>query len=79
MQTEWAQKAHYETASGDRVTLLRLDSEWAISWSYGYPNEGLQLIHFGGAGPEAIDTFVQSRENKKLMYDSREAWQTGSV
>lgn len=39
----------------------------------------MQLIQFGGAGPEAIDTFVQSRENKKLIYDSRISWQSGSI
>jgi hypothetical protein len=39
----------------------------------------MQLVHFGGAGPEAIDVFVQSREGKQLMFDSRTAWQSGSV
>jgi hypothetical protein len=79
MQTEWNPVGHYETADGDRVSLLRCDTEWAVAWSYGYPNEGMQLVDFGDCGPEAIDSFVTSREGKSLMFDSRVSWRSGSI
>lgn len=76
---EWDQVGHYQTADGDRVSLLRMEGQWAVCWAYGYPHEGVQLVSYGEAGPQAIDVFVQSRENKKLMFDSRTAWQSGSI
>lgn len=83
MQREFDQQAHYETADGDRVSLLRMDDEWAVCWSYAFPHNGTQLVHFGSAGPEAIDTFVQSRlsrsQDKPLAFDSRTDWVRGSV
>ncbi|MFI0939170.1 hypothetical protein [Streptomyces sp. NPDC021020] len=79
MTVEWDQAGHYQTADGDRVSLLRLGGEWAVCWAYGYPHESLRLISYGEAMPAAIDAFVSSREGKQLMYDSRMAWQSGSV
>jgi hypothetical protein len=79
MQREYRAQSHYETGLGDRVTLLRLDDEWAISWCYGYPHYGTQVIAFGDAGPEAIDTFAASREGKSLIFDSRVSWHSGSI
>lgn len=83
MQREFDQQGHFETAEGDRVSLLRMDDEWAVSWSYAFPHNGTQLICFGSAGPEAIDTFVQSRHSRQqhrpLAFDSRTDWVGGSV
>lgn len=79
MQREWDQLGHYQTADGDRVSLLKLDGQWAICWAYAYPREGIQLVGFGEAGPAAIDAFITARENRKLMFDSRVAWQSGSI
>lgn len=83
MSREFDQQAHFETAEGDRVSLLRMDDEWAVCWSYAFPHNGTQLVHFGSAGPAAIDTFVQSRhsrsQDKPLAFDSRTDWASGSV
>ncbi|MEU1366616.1 hypothetical protein ABZ454_10825 [Streptomyces sp. NPDC005803] len=76
---EWEQKGHYETESGDRVTVLELGGSWKLAWSYGWPHCGLQLIDFGTDGGRAVTTFTSSREGKALTFDSREAWQNGSV
>ncbi|WP_405459779.1 hypothetical protein OG786_21110 [Streptomyces sp. NBC_00101] len=76
---EWDQKGHYETEGGDRVSLLELNGVWSLAWSYGWPHCGLQVIDFGGDGGRAAATFTASREGKALTFDSREAWQGGSV
>ncbi|MET9222222.1 hypothetical protein ABZX65_26125 [Streptomyces sp. NPDC003300] len=54
MQREFDEQAHYEITDGDRVSLLRLDDEWMVLWSYANPHHNTQLIHFGSAGPEAM-------------------------
>ncbi|MET7347432.1 hypothetical protein [Streptomyces mirabilis] len=77
--TDWRTPGHYETDGGDRVTLLMRGNEWAIAWSYGWPHCGLQVVPYGESGPEAIEAFQTSREGKTLVFDSREAWQNGSV
>lgn len=74
---EWDQKAHYETTEGDRVSLLEVDGRWAICWSYGYPNNGTQLVEYGPG--QAVNLFTGARERKTLAFDSRQVWQNGSV
>lgn len=74
---EWALRGHYETEGGDRVSLLELDGSWAVCWSYGYPHNGTQLVPYEPAA--AVDAFVLSREGKSLVFDSRNAWQDGSL
>jgi hypothetical protein len=39
----------------------------------------MQLVDFGDCEPEAIDSFVTSREGKSLMFDSRVSWRSGSI
>jgi hypothetical protein len=83
MQREFDEQAHYETTDGDRVSLLRPDDEWMVLWSYANPHHNTQLIHFGSAGSEAIDTFVQSRHSRSqdepLAFDSRTERVRGSI
>jgi hypothetical protein len=76
---EWKTLGHYETSSGDRVTLMELRGQWAICWSYGYPHNGLQVVSYGEHGGKAIEVFTTSREGKALAWDSRTEWQNGSV
>ncbi|MFF3558937.1 hypothetical protein ACFYXS_02695 [Streptomyces sp. NPDC002574] len=77
--SEWNQKALYATDDGDRVTLLELDGQWAISWSSEHPRPDTQVVEYGPHGGKAVQVFIDSREGKTLTFDSREQWQNGSV
>jgi hypothetical protein len=82
VQRQFEQQAHYETSDGDRISLLRLGNEWVVCWSYGFPHS-TQIVHFGSAGPQAIDVFVQSRHSREqqepLTFDSRTEWVRRSI
>ncbi|MFG2380592.1 hypothetical protein [Streptomyces avermitilis] len=78
---DWALQAQFEGTGGDRVALFSLDNgHWAVSWAYGAPH-GPQLVSYD---PErAKDVFDTTRrqydEREGLGYDSRTAWQNGSL
>ncbi|MFF9394222.1 hypothetical protein [Streptomyces griseoluteus] len=57
------------------------DGHAAVCWAYGYPHSGMQLVSYE---PErAEEVFKTTREQAEakggLTFDSRIAWQNGSV
>ncbi|MET9510788.1 hypothetical protein ABZX62_20400 [Streptomyces flavidovirens] len=79
---EWEQQAFYEASGGDRVSLMAMnDGHWAVHWAYAAPHSSAQLVSYDRE--QAIDVFFSARnqaENREgLKYDSRSAWQGGSV
>ncbi|MFJ8507736.1 hypothetical protein [Streptomyces avermitilis] len=82
MSLEWNSKAYYEASGGDRVGLLSLDDgHSAVVWAYADPHCSMQVISFDP--DKALEVFEISRngaENREgLRYDSRQAWDGGSV
>ncbi|ROP53308.1 hypothetical protein EDD94_2811 [Streptomyces sp. PanSC9] len=79
---EWKQWAYFEAAGGDRVSLLSWDdSHWAVCWAYTAPHSGMQLVSYDEG--RAQEVFAASRKgaeaNEGLAFDSRTAWQNGSL
>ncbi|MFJ9353727.1 hypothetical protein [Streptomyces mirabilis] len=79
---EWNQKSFFEAAGGDRVALLSWDDgHWAVCWAYADPHSGMQLVSYDQG--RATQVFKASRERSEregaLTYDSRQAWDGGSV
>lgn len=68
-------RGHYETRSGDRTTLMELDGQWTVAFSYAHPSKGLQLLTYGTDEREAVRVFTLARSNASdLLFDSRERW-----
>ncbi|MDC2953356.1 hypothetical protein PO587_02680 [Streptomyces gilvifuscus] len=81
-ELEWAQRAYYETAAGDRVGLLALDDgHWAVCWAYAYPHSGMQMVSYDPErGQEVFRAAREQAEGKGgLSVDSRTAWNGGSL
>jgi len=78
---EWVLKAQFEAGGGDRVGLFALDDgHWAVCWAYALPHT-MQLT---SCDPEQarhfFDTTRRSYEEREgLTFDSRTAWQNGSL
>ncbi|MBL1104914.1 hypothetical protein JK361_09960 [Streptomyces sp. 5-8] len=79
---EWKQWAFYEATGGDRVSLLSWnDGHWAVCWAYAAPHSGMQLVSYDeGRAKEVFDTSREQAEAQEgLSFDSRAAWQNGSL
>ncbi|WP_424570817.1 hypothetical protein [Streptomyces sp. CH-036] len=78
---DWALLAQFEGVGGDRAALFSLDDcHWAVCWAYGPPH-GMQLVSY--APERAQEVFATTRNRYEgqgaLRYDSRTAWQNGSL
>ncbi|MES9519757.1 hypothetical protein [Streptomyces capoamus] len=79
---EWEQKAYFETAGGDRAGLLAMnDGHWTVCWAYASPHSGMQMVSYDPErGEEVFKTARdQARTREGLAFDSRTAWQNGSL
>jgi hypothetical protein len=78
---EWVLKAQFEAGGGDRVGLFALDDgHVGICWAYA-SSHGMQLVSYDPErGQHLFDTTRRSYEEREgLTFDSRAAWQNGSV
>ncbi|MFJ3665040.1 hypothetical protein ACIPSE_01150 [Streptomyces sp. NPDC090106] len=78
---EWKCLAQFEGNGGDRVTLFALDDgHWAICWGYALPHS-MQLTSFDPEqGQATFDMTRRQYEGREgLAFDSRTAWQNGSL
>ncbi|WP_328683175.1 hypothetical protein [Streptomyces sp. NBC_00343] len=74
-------KAQFEAGGGDRVGLFALDDgHVGICWAYA-PSHGMQLVSYDPyQGQSLFDTTRRQYEEREgLTFDSRAAWQNGSV
>ncbi|MFD7858535.1 hypothetical protein ACFV6B_30285 [Streptomyces microflavus] len=78
---QWDLRGQFEAADGDRVGLFALDNgHWAVSWAYGAPH-GPQLVSYDPERAQEVFEATRSRYEGQgaLRYDSRTAWQGGSL
>lgn len=60
---EWRVIGHFDTPEGDRTSLLELNGQWAVLFSYAPPfSGGVQLLAYPGEG-SARRTFRDARSN----------------
>ncbi|MFD9618474.1 hypothetical protein ACFWB2_14560 [Streptomyces virginiae] len=78
---EWECKAQFEAGGGDRVGLLALDSgHWGVVWAYA-PTHGMQLVSYDPERAREVFEVTRNRYEGRegLSFDSRTAWQSGSI